>query len=226
MGEATRRGRRTICAAGLAMLLAGCGGGGSGSTGLITSEGGVVDGVRETGTCEEFEGTPYCGTDSPNAVAPGGQSVSIVGTAVPTPQRTASPAPAGTASPAPDPTGTPAAGEPTAAAATPTPRIATPRPTASPSDAETVRALVEGFEAGAACATAARAAGSADPWQTAALVGLPFPAAVAVFPLPDDAPVPFDLALLCFAEPPTSVSTGIPTLAAAAPTVIFVLPSP
>ena len=45
---------------------------GSGSTGLITSETAIIDDVRRTGTCGEFDGAPYCATDSPNATAPGG----------------------------------------------------------------------------------------------------------------------------------------------------------
>ncbi len=226
MSEATRWGVRAIGAIGLAVLLAGCGGGGgSGSTGLITSEGSVVDDVRSTGTCDEFEGTPYCGTDSPNAVAPGGQSVSIVGTAVPTPVRTASPAPAGTATLDPGLSPTPAAsGAPPTATATRTPPPATPRPSPSPGDQKTVRAQLDGFEDGSACATAARAAETEDLWKTAALVPLDPPDAVTVFPLPDGVAAPRDQALLCFDDPPTELPAELPTLADASPTVIFVLP--
>ena len=235
MTEATKRGCRAIGAAWLAVLLAGCGGGGSGSTGLITSEVEVIDDVRSGGTCEEFDGTPYCATDSPDAVAPGGESVSVVGTAVPTPVRTASPVPPPTATPAPS--STPAPGEtptggvaptPTPArtigAATSTPRPATPRPSPSPGDQSTVRLQVEGFEDGAACATAARAAESEDPWTTAALVPLDPEGSVTTFPLPASVKPPRDAALLCFEDPPAELASELETLADAAPTVVFVLP--
>ena len=65
-------------------LLAGCGGG-SGSTGLITSETALIDDVRREGNCGEFDGAPYCATDSTDATAPGGQSASIVAIGSPTP---------------------------------------------------------------------------------------------------------------------------------------------
>lgn len=246
MGEATRWGLRAIGAAWLAVLLAGCGGGGgSGSTGLVTSEVDVIDDVRSGGTCEEFDGTPYCGTDSPNAVAPGGQSVSVVGTAVPTPVRTATPAPAATAtaalSPTPGPDGTPTGGVgPTSTPArtsglgTRTPPPATPRPSPSPGDPTTVRLQVEGFEEGAACATAARPVASDDdeegeedvenPWITAALVPLDPLNAVLVFPLPTSVKSPRDAALLCFDDPPAELAAELETLTDANPTVVFALP--
>lgn len=226
MGEATRWGVRAIGVAWLAVLLAGCGGGGSGSTGLVTSEGSVVDDVRSGGTCEEFDGTPYCGTDSPNAVAPGGQSVSIVGTAVPTPVRTASPASSATPAPAETPTGGagPTPSPARTGGGTRTPPPATPQTSPSPGDQKTVRAQLDGFEDGAACAAAARAAETEDPWKTAALVPLDPPDAVTVFPLPDGVPAPRDQALLCFDDPPAELPAELDTLADASPTVIFVLP--
>jgi len=45
---------RTILLGALCATLAACGGG-SGSTGLITSEGAVIDDVRSTGTCDTFD---------------------------------------------------------------------------------------------------------------------------------------------------------------------------
>ncbi len=89
----------------LAGLLAACGGG-SGSTGLITPEQALIDDVRQTGTCGELDGTPYCATDSPNAGAPGGQRASVL-TPVPSPQPTST---AGETPGAGAPTATPAAG--------------------------------------------------------------------------------------------------------------------
>jgi hypothetical protein len=227
MTEATKRRCRVIGAAWLAVLLAGCGGGGSGSTGLITSEVEVIDDVRSGGTCEEFDGTPYCGTDSPNAVAPGGESVSVVGTAVPTPARTGTPAvgptPAaatpthGGAGPTPSP-------QRTAGQASGTPPPTSPKPTSLPGDQTTVRLQVEGFDDGAACATAARSAESEDPWTTAALVPLDPEASVTVFPLPTSVTSPRDAALLCFDDPPAELAPELETLTDAAPTVVFVLP--
>lgn len=239
----------------LGMFGAGCGGG-SGSTGLVTSEAEVIDHVRETGTCDEFEGAPYCASDSPNATAPGGQSVRLVGptpTAVrtptprfvtPTPVATDEPAPSSTPSSAAEPTGTFApstvarTGTP-ARTRTPTPvRTVTPtplrtsagspgKPTATPAGGGggSVTAAVDGFDDGAACATAARAAGSEDRWQTAALVALDPSGGAVAFPLPTGVAAPYDLALLCFADPPDSLPDDLGTLTDAGPTVVFVLPS-
>lgn len=233
MTEATKRGRRAIGVAWLAVLLAGCGGGGSGSTGLVTSEVDVIDDVRAGGTCEELDGTPYCATDSPNAVAPGGESVSVVGTAVPTPVRTAAaPTASAALSPTPEPGDTPTGGT---GGPTPTPiqtdgaqptgvRTPSPRPTTSPGDQSSVRLQVDGFDDGAACATAARAAESEDPWTTAALVPLDPGDSVTVFPLPTSVQSPRDAALLCFDDPPAELAPELETLTDAAPTVVFVLP--
>ncbi|MEO6026819.1 MAG: hypothetical protein ABIR79_08150 [Candidatus Binatia bacterium] len=243
----------------IGMFVAGCGGG-SGSTGLVTSEVEVIDHVRETGSCDEFEGAPYCASDSPNATAPGGQSVRIVG-ATPTAVRTptphfVTPTPAATDEPAPSstPAGgpTPTAGSqpsgtlaPPTLARTSTPvrtRTATPvrtvtptplrtsggsagKPTATPATGGTVNAAVDGFDDGAACATAARAAGSEDRWQTAALVALDPSGGAVAFPLPAGVAAPYDLALLCFDDPPESLSDDLGTLTDADPTVVFVLPS-
>jgi hypothetical protein len=232
------RERRWIVAGWVAVLLAGCGGG-SGSTGLITSEVAVIDHVRDTGTCDEFAGAPYCAADSPDAVAPGGQSVSVV-TDAPTPARTPTPGTGGPTpsggGPLPSPTAAPPTPAPTATAAatavapthTPTPaRTATvPQPTATPVDAASVTAVVAGFDAGAACATAARPAGTEDPWQTAALVPVDASGEPVVFPLPADVASPREAALLCFADAPGALAPELATLVDADPTVVFVLPSP
>ncbi len=260
------------CVGVLGMLVVGCGGGGSGSTGLVTSEADVIDHVRETGSCDEFEGAPYCASDSPDATAPGGQSVRVVGptpTAVrtPTPQfATSTPTPEPTDEPAP--TATPGSGgssptpssepEPTDGAPTPvrtgTPartRTATPvrtktvtpirtvtptplgtsggspgKPTATPASGGTVNVAVDGFDTGAACATAARAAASDDRWTTAALVALDPSGHAIAFPLPAGVAAPYDLVLLCFADPPEALRDDLGTLTDADPTVVFVLPSP
>jgi hypothetical protein len=245
MKETAMRERRTIVVGCLCAVLAACGGG-SGSTGLVTSEDAVIDQVRETGTCHEFDGAPYCATDSPNATAPGGQRVSVVTpaptalpTSVPTPAPTATSGSIGSATPQAAPTPTPGgAPEPTDTAAAPSPaRTATPAPvptataiepvpTTTPSTARTVTLVVDGFEPGAACATAARPAGSADVWRTAALVPVDVAGAPTTFPIAADVAAPLDLTLLCFADPPAALPSTLATLAAADPTVVFVLPSP
>ncbi|MCC6763799.1 MAG: hypothetical protein IT293_03970 [Deltaproteobacteria bacterium] len=229
-----------IVAASLAGVLASCGGG-SGSTGLVTSESVVVDDVRANGTCDEFDGVTYCGSDSPNATAPGGESVSVVTdapTAAPTPTRTATPAATATSVPGGSPTPTDGGSNPspTATAAAPTPAgtaspvatgaPATPAPTASPAAAGSVTVVLDGFDAGAACASAARALGSDAPWRTASLVPVATGGAPTTFPLPGGVPPPVDLALLCWDAPPATVPAEVGTLAEAQPTVVFVLPSP
>lgn len=215
-----REWRRIIVFGCLGALLAACGGG-SGSTGLITSEGAVIDDVRSTGTCDTFDGAPYCATDSEDAVAPGGQSAAVV-TAAPSPVPTATPAAGGTGTPEPGASMTPTNGvQPTASAAP-----ATPAPTPTPNDERTVTAVVDGFAAGAACATAARPAGTEVPWNTAALVPVDATGAPVTFPLPGDVADPLDLALLCFADPPAVLAAELATLADATPTVVFVLPEP
>jgi hypothetical protein len=235
--------RRWIVAGCLCVMLAGCGGG-SGSTGLATSEDAVIDQVRRDGTCDEFDGTPYCATDSPDATPPGGQSVSIVTavptaapTSAPTPATTGTPAANGSATPQAAPTSTPSSGggptpappsatmpEPTATPAEPTATL--PLPTATPPDQGMVTAVVDGFDAGAACATAARPAASDEEWRTATLVPVAGAGAPTTFPLPTGVPAPLDLALLCFTDPPATLPPTLVTLADAAPTVVFVLPSP
>jgi hypothetical protein len=230
----------------LGLMVAGCGGG-SGSTGLITSETAVIDDVRRTGTCGEFDGAPYCATDSANATAPGGQSASVVSSGgPPTPAASPTPGPSATAAGAtatPLPSSAPTiGGSATPGGATATPVVgrtstpagvptATPTPaslpsaTATPAFASSVTIAVTGFEAGAACATAARAAGSEDPWRTATLVAVDGSGAAVTYPLPTGVAAPFDLTLLCFADPPSVLPPVLMTLTDANPTVVFVLPS-
>jgi hypothetical protein len=215
---------RTIVIGALCVMLAACGGG-SGSTGLITSEDAVIDGVRSSGTCDTFDGATYCATDSPDAVAPGGQSVSLVTpgrtpVGTPTPGAAATGTPGGVTSSTPVPP-TPTA-QSTAAPATATP---IPMPTATPHATRQVTVVVDGFDAGAACATAARTLGSDAVWETAPLVpvasGVP-----TTFLVATDVLAPLDLALLCFDHPPDTLPMMLATLADAEPTVVFVLPSP
>ena len=217
-----------ILLGGLVLGLVGCGGGGSGSTGLVTSESVVVDDVRSGGTCDAFDDVTYCGSDSPDAIAPGGQSVSVVTTA-PTPARTATAAPTAnaSASPAPPtptsvavPTATPTIGGPQA---TPTPVAPTATATPAPSS---VTVVLDGFDDGAACAAAARPLDSAVSWRTAALVPVAASATPTKLPLPTGATPPLDLALVCYDTPPATVPAVLVTLADADPTVVFVLPSP
>ena len=207
---------RTIVLGALCVTLAACGGG-SGSTGLITSEDAVIDGVRTTGRCDTFDGAPYCATDSPDAVAPGGQSVSVV-TPAPSPAATGTPIAAST--PTPFPTGP----QSTATHAPPT-VTPVPSPSPTPPEARQVTVVVDGFDEGAACATAARTLGSDAPWETGPLA-LVTTGAPTTFLVAADVPAPLDLALLCFAEPPDGLPMTLTTLADASPTVVFVLPSP
>ncbi|MCC6847098.1 MAG: hypothetical protein IT294_01255 [Deltaproteobacteria bacterium] len=209
-------------------------GGGSGSTGLVTSESVVVDDVRTNGTCDEFDGVTYCGSDSPAATAPGGERASVVTVApTPTPART----PIRTATPVAAPTATSGSnGSPTPtdggahASSTPAPptpaRTASPAVAPTPADGASVTVVLDGFEAGAACAAAARPLGSDTPWRTARLVPVATGGGPTIFPLPASVPPPLDLALLCWDVPPATVPAEVDTLAAAQPTVVFVLPSP
>ena len=60
----------------LASLAFGCAGGtGTGSSGLISTEGVLVSRVIETGECEKFDGVDYCPADSPDAL-PSGKYIS------------------------------------------------------------------------------------------------------------------------------------------------------
>jgi hypothetical protein len=97
-------------------------------------------------------------------------------------------------------------------------------PTATPDAARQVTLVVDGFDAGAACATAARTLGTDAPWETSALAPVAS-GAPTTFLVATDVPAPLDLALLCFEEPPDVLPMTLPTLADASPTVVFVLPS-
>jgi hypothetical protein len=88
-----------------------------------------------------------------------------------------------------------------------------------------VTVAVDGFASGAACATAARAAGSEDAWRTAALVAVDDAGAAVSYPLPAGIADPLDLTLLCFDDPPAALPPVLTTLADANPTVVFVLPN-
>ncbi len=210
--------RRIIFGVGMVMLLAGCGGG-SGSTGLITSEGALIDDVRDTGTCSDFDGAPYCATDSPDAVAPGGQSAVVEpSAAAPTPTPIATAASTATPAGGSTPTPVPSLAAPTATA------IPSASPTPSAGDPRTVTVAVQGFEAGAACAVAVRPAGSDDAWRTGALTTVDPAGARVTFPVPSGVAEPVETTLVCFADPPTELPATLTTLAAAEPTVVFVLP--
>lgn len=212
-----------IVLSGFVVGLLSCGGGGSGSTGLITSESTVVGDVRDTGTCDAFDGVSYCGSDSPNAVAPGGERVSVVTSAVPTATPAYSPTaapPTSTSGTLPTPTSVPQS------TATPVAGTPSPAPTATPVAPSSVTVLLEGFEAGAACAAASRPAGSDVPWATAALVPVAPAGTPTTFPLPAAVAPPLDVALACFDDPPPTLPAELVTLADADPTVVFVLPSP
>ena len=137
---------------------------------------------------------------------------------VETPARTATPVRTKTATPVRTKTPTPAR------TATPA-KSASAKPTATPAAGKTVTALVDGFGPDAACASAARAAGSEDRWQTAALVPLVPPGRPVTFPLPSGVASPADAALLCFEDPPESLPADLGTLTDADPTVVFVLPT-
>ncbi len=83
---------------------------------------------------------------------------------------------------------------------------------------------LEGFETGAACATAARTAGSDDAWRTGALVPVDDSATPVTFPVASGVVEPLDLALVCFDDAPATLAPELETLADAEPTVVFVLP--
>jgi hypothetical protein len=133
---------------------------------------------------------------------------------IPAPQRTSTPGPAPSATPqagGPSPTAT-AGGQPT------------PAPSASPADQRTVTVAVQGFADGAACAVAARAAASEDPWRTGPLTPVDASGDPVTFTFAPNVARPFDAALLCFDEAPAAVPPELATLADANPTVVFVLP--
>jgi hypothetical protein len=187
---------------GMLALAAACGGG-SGSTGLIDSEGAAIDRARQNGTCVESNGAAFCATNSPNATAPGGQRASVV-LPSPTPVASATPAASGVHA---SPTAAPTA-EPTVSPAPP-PRM--------------VQVVVEGFGPDAACAVAARAAGSDDPWRTGPLTALADSPEPTTFTLPSAVEEPSEVVLLCFAPAPSVLAAELAVLAESDPTVVFVL---
>ena len=207
----------------LGLTLAACGGG-SGSTGLITSEDTVIDDVRQTGTCGEFDGAPYCATDSPNATAPGGQTASVVTPGGATPVRTPSPVPTFAGSPTPAPSAS-AGGATATPPSVPTATAGAPSATPTPG-AAAVTIAVRGFRNGSVCATGARTLGTDEAWRTGTLVAVDPAGAAVTYPLPDGVAPPLELALLCFDPPPAALPSELTTLADANPTVVFVLPSP
>ncbi|HZR84167.1 MAG TPA: hypothetical protein VFD92_23925 [Candidatus Binatia bacterium] len=75
---ALQRVRALAFAAGLALASLGAAAcGGSGSTGLISPEGAVLEEVRRDGTCVRSGATLYCATDSGNATTPGGMHADV-----------------------------------------------------------------------------------------------------------------------------------------------------
>lgn len=193
-------------------------GGGSGSTGLIDAEGVLIDHVRQTGTCAESKaGTAFCATNSPNATAPGGQRARVVA-GTPSPQATPTAIASVGATPTPVATGGESSPTPTGAPS------AAPTPTASPSpEPRTVQVVVEGFGPDAACAVAARAAGSDGAWRTGPLATVDEGTDPITFTIPPDVAEPSELVLLCFA-PARALPAEIATLTETDPTVVFVLP--
>jgi hypothetical protein len=86
--------------------------------------------------------------------------------------------------------------------------------------------LVSGFDEDAACASAARRAGSEDAWAIGPLqpvggartqVGVFLPARLSTAAV--------ESALLCFASPPAELPAELTTLAEASPDIIFVAPA-
>jgi hypothetical protein len=202
----------------LAALMAACGGG-SGSTGLVSSEGAVLHEVRRDGTCVTTDAmVTYCATDSPQAVSPGGASASgpAHSNVVPTATSAASPTPTVAATGA---EATPT----TAPGSTPSPQTTPCRRGDLPCPAPlVVQFTVRGLPAGAACALSARAANSADPWSTGSLAPSGGALTEVDLPVPDDVGPGFvEIALLCFEDPPTSLPDQLETLAAGEPDVVF-----
>jgi hypothetical protein len=212
-------------AAVLVALLAACGG--SGSTGLVSPEGALLREVRRDGTCVTAEEmVTYCATDSPDAVSPDGASASgpfDAGASAPTST------PGGAAAtPSAQPTGT--SGTPSVhATASPAPEAsATPSVQATPCQAGAcpapveLRFVVRGLPDGAACALAARAAGTTSAWSTGPLVAAGGATTTIEPALPGDVgPGLVEIALLCFEEAPVSLPSALETLAAAGPDIVF-----
>src|SRR5262245_35749012 len=90
-----RAARERAIVAILVAALTGCGG--SGSTGLISPEGALLQTAREEGTCvSSAEMVTYCATNAPSAVSPDGAHASGP---FPSPVRTTTPAAAVTPTP-------------------------------------------------------------------------------------------------------------------------------
>jgi hypothetical protein len=214
----------------LAAVVAACGG--SGSTGLIAPENALLAEVRRDGTCVSAEDSvTYCATDSPDAIGPGGASAdgpledgggiatATPGAAAPTPSPAGSAAPTATApdaSPSPPPVATPTA--------QPTP---CPPGSGSCPGAGDLQFVVRGFPEGAACALAARPAGSTGAWSTGPFVPAGGTEVTITPPLPADVTSGLvEVALLCFETPPPELPSHLETLAEAGPDVVFVPAEP
>ena len=85
---------------------------------------------------------------------------------------------------------------------------------------------MRGFDAGAACAVAARPDGGSGSWRTGPLAPVDDASDPVTFEVPGDVPQPSELVLLCYATAPASLPAEIDTLGETDPTVVFVLPTP
>jgi len=198
-------------------LVAACGG--SGSTGLISPENAVLDEVRRDGTCVTSDAmVTYCATD---AVSPTGASASgpLAG-----PAPTATPNAAGP-TPSPGSVPTPAASPTAAATFGPT---AQPTPCGAACPGGTVlEFVVHGLPEGAACALAARPAGSDGGWSTGNLAAAGGATMTIAPALPSDVGSgDVEIALLCFDERPDALPASITTLSETDPDVVFVPAQP